>query len=480
MSAQPLQPITPTYSLRILADEQLVQLKAATLEILAEIGFHCPSLKALAIYAEHGAEVDFDSQIVKLPPDVVLESMSHAPRYFTLGARSEAFDLDLDGKKMYCATDGCGTETIDFVTGRRRASSKDDVARMARVADYLSSIGFYWPIVSAQDFGLTASLHELDASFNNTVKHVQTPTVIREVEARYAVEMALVIAGDDATMRARPPLSSLICTIAPLAHDDESMEAALVLAEGGLPVGFMSMATGGSTAPATIAGTIALGDAEIVSAMVLIQMAFPGAPIYHSLMPGIMHPRTGAFLGSAWEADMFFPLGVELAHMWGVPALAGVGTGADTSSWESATGIASNMLLCALCGAEMGSGFGLRETCTLLTPEALLLDTEFCHQVRIDVAGLDTSRDALALDVIKEVGPRGHFLTQQHTRKQMRSLEFSELVLQPMKGGGYRDPIEVATEKTAWILEHHEPEPLARAQQSELKRILLAAEHEIG
>ena len=481
MNTPPLQPITPTYRLRILSDEQLAQLKAATLEILAEIGFHCPSSKALAIYAEHGAAVNFDSQIVKLSADVVLEAMSHAPRHYTLGARSEAFDLKLDGKSMYCATDGCGTETIDFVTDQRRASSKEDVAKMARVSDYLSAMGFYWPIVSAQDFGLTASLHELDASFNNTVKHVQTPTVVREDEARYAVEMAQVVAGSEAAMRARPPLSSLICTIAPLAQDDESMEAALVLAEAGLPVGFMSMATGGSTAPATIAGTIALGDAEIVSAMVLIQMAYPGAPVYHSLMPGIMHPRTGAFMGSAWEADMFFPIGVELAHMWGVPTLAGVGTGADTSSWESATGITANMLLCALCGAETGSGFGLRETCTLLTPEALVLDMEFYHQVRIDAAGLDTSREALALDVIKKVGPRGHFLTQQHTRKQMRNLEFSDLVAQPKKGGGgYMDPIEVARDKTAWILEHHEPEPLTEAQQLELKRILQAAEGEIG
>jgi len=481
MSTPALQPITPSYHLRILNDEQLNQFKTATLEILEDIGFHCPSERALGIYAEHGADVDFDSQIAKLPADLVVEAMSYAPRYYTLGARSADFDLKLDGKSMYCATDGCGTETIDFTTGRRRASTKQDVVNTARIADYLSSMGFYWPMVSAQDYSLTASLHELDASFNNTIKHVQTPTVVTEAEARYAVEMARIVAGDDATMRARPPLSSLICTIAPLAQDHESMESALLFAEAGLPVGFMSMATGGSTAPATIAGTIALGDAEIVSAMVLIQLAYPGAPVYHSLMPGLMHPRTGAFIGSAWEADLFYPVGVELAHMWGVPTLAGVGPGgANTSSWESAMGIASNMLLCALCGAETSSGIGLRETCTLLTPEALVLDAEFYHQVRIDVAGLDTSREAMALDVLKKVGPRGHFLTQQHTRQGMRALEFSDLIAQPLKeGGGYRDPIDVAVEKTAWILDNHEPEPLSEDQQAEMNRLLQAAGREI-
>ena len=474
-----LQPIVPAYHLRILSDEQLADFKAATLELLDTVGIHCPSERARKIYAEHGAQVDPFTQIVKLPPEVVLEAMSHAPRYYTMGARSEAHDLRLDGTAMYAATDGSGIETIDFQTGERRSSVKDDVAKMARVADYMPSMGFYWPIVSAMDHPRTAPLHELDASFNNTVKHVQTETLMEEKPARYAVEMARVIAGDEATMRERPPLSLLVCTIAPLAQDTGGMESALVFAEAGLPVGFMSMATAGSTAPATVAGTMAVGDAEIVAAMVLVQMAYPGAPTYHSLMPGIMHPRTGAFLGSAWQADMFYSGGVELAHMWGVPTLAGIGTEAATSGWESAVGSAASMLLCALCGAETASGLGLREVCTLLTPEALVLDEEIYHIVRHEAAGLDTSREAMALDVIKAVGPRGHFLGQWHTRRHIRKLDFSDLTAQPQDSGGYRDPIEVAREKTDWILENHHPEPLSDEQRSEFARILQAAEREL-
>ena len=475
-----LQPIVPSYHLRILSDEQLEQFKSATLAILEETGIHCPSEKALNIYAEHGAQVDFESQLVKLPPDVVLEAMSHAPRYYTMGARAPAFDLKLDGTAMYCATDGCGTRTIDFETRQRRASVKDDVAKMARVADYLSSMAFYWPIVSAQDFPATAPLHELDASFNNTVKHVQTETVMGEKTARYAVEMAQVIAGDEATMRERPPLSSLICTIAPLGQDPDGMESALVFAEAGLPVGFMSMATAGLTAPATIAGTIAVADAEMVSAMVLIQMAYPGAPTYHSMMPGIMHPRTGDFLGGDWDAGLFYLAGVELAHMWGVSTLAGIGTEAPTLDWESAVGLAASILMCALCGAETASGLGLRETCTLLYPEALVLDNESYDTARLYAAGLDVSPEEFALDLVKAVGPRGHFLFQEHTRGHVRKWQLSELVNQPSPEGGYRDPVEVAREKTDWILEHHHPEPLEEAKQAELKRILQAAEREMN
>ncbi|MBW8011535.1 MAG: hypothetical protein FVQ83_09905 [Chloroflexi bacterium] len=476
----PIQPIKPTFKTRILDDGQLNDLKSATLEILEEVGIHCPSQKALEIYAANGGLVDFESQIVKLPPEVVLDAVSYAPRYYTLGARDSSFDLVLDGTATYCATDGCGFETIDFRTGQRRGSKKHDVARMARVADYLPSIGFYWPMVSAQDHNMTATLHELDASFNNTVKHVQSPTIISEQDARNAVEMAMVVAGDEDTMRKRPPVSSLICTIAPLAQDKESMESALVFAEAGLPVGFMSMALAGSTSPATLAGTIAVGDAEIVSAMVLIQMAHPGAPTYYSLMPGIMHPRTGAFLGSAREADIFYSAGVELAHMWGVPTLAGVGTEAATSGWESAMGIAANMLLCVMCGADTVSGLGLRETCTLLTPEALLLDVEIYQQVRSEVAGLDTSPEALALDLVKTVGPKGHYLNQPHTREHMHKLDFGEMILEHKPGGGEWDAIEYAQEKTTWILENHNPKPLSEAQQAEFKRIIQAAENELG
>jgi len=425
--------------------------------------------------------VDFESQIVKLPPDVVMEAMSHAPRYYTMGARSPAHDLNLDGTAMYCATDGTGTETIDFETRQRRASKKDDVGKTARLTDYLSSLGFYWPIVSAQDYSATAPLHELDASFNNTVKHVQSETLMGEKMARYAVEMAQVIAGDEATMRQRPPLSSLVCTIAPLAQDVGGMESALIFAEAGLPVGFMSMANTGSTAPATIAGTIAVADAEIVAAMVLIQMAYPSAPVYHSLMPGMMHPRTGAYLGSAWEGGVFNAVGVELAHTWGVPTLVGsFGTDAQVPGWQSATEAGAILLLCALCGAETGSGMGLLESCTLLYPEAILLDTDIYHRVRLYAAGLDVSPEDFALDVVKAVGPRGHYLAQKHTRDHLRQRQFSDLVAQPKAGGGYRDPIQVAREKVDWILEHHQPEPLDEAKQAELKRILEAAERELS
>ena len=461
-----LRPITPRRNVNFLDQNQLDFLKSATREVLQEVGIHCPSEIAMNIYKEHGGQVDFENEIVKLPSDVVLETMSHAPRYYTMGGRTNAFDLVLDGKELHLATDGTGTEAVDYKTHQRRASKKVDVSNSARISDYLSSISFYWPMVSAQDYKHSAPLHELDASFNNTLKHVQTPTVVGVKEAHYAVEMAKVIAGDEDTMRARPPLSILICTIAPLAQDKQSMEAALVLAEAGIPVGFMSMALAGSTAPATSAGTMVVGDAEMVSAMVLIQMAHQGAPIYHSFMPGVMHPRTGDFDGPALDVDLMCVAGVEMAHMWGVPTLAAVGPSPDFSGWDSAIGIASNLLLCAMTGAETGSGFGLRETCTLLTPEALVLDTQIVDVVRKEAAGLDINQETIALDVIKAVGPKGHFLSQPHTRENIRKFDFAERGLGIESSENGQGSLKYALEKTEWILENHHPQPLEEEKQT--------------
>jgi trimethylamine--corrinoid protein Co-methyltransferase len=476
-----LQPIIPAYHVNILEDKQLDQLQSATLEILEQVGIHCPSEKALRIYAEHGGIVDYHHQVVRLPRQIVMEAMSNAPRFYTMGARELSFDLKLNGKALFCATDGCGVETIDFVTRQRRRSKKEDVATMARMSDYLSALSFYWPIVSAQDFPKTAPLHELDASFNNTVKHIQSETIMGEWTARYAIEMADVVAGNEQVRRQRPPLSLLVCTIAPLAQDRDGLESALLFAEAGLPVGFMSMVNTGSTAPATIAGTLVTGDAEIISALVLIQMASPGAPVFHSLMPGIMHLHTGDYQSSAWEGSLLYPLGAEMAHRWGVPTLAGIfGTDAQVPGWQSAAEAASSLLLCALVGAETGSGLGLVESCMLLYPEAILMDVDLYHRVRNEAAGLDTSAEAIALEVIKEVGPRGHFLAHRHTRTNLRRRQFSDLTAQPRQGGGYRDPLEVAREKVDWILANHHPKPLEDAQQTELTRILNAADHEKG
>ena len=155
---------------QVLTQSQLDTLKSGTYQILEEVGVRFPSQKALSIFADAGADVDWDSQVVKLKRDLVDKALTTAPRSFILGGREERFDMLLDGNHSYLSTDGCGTRVIDLETRLERSSRKEDVARMARICDALPLIGFFWPLVSAQDHGLTAPLHECHAGLTNTVK----------------------------------------------------------------------------------------------------------------------------------------------------------------------------------------------------------------------------------------------------------------------------------------------------------------------
>ena len=479
-----IQPIQPIFGLEVLDSDQLAALRSATLHVLEHVGIQFPSQQALDVFAEHGAEVDMERQVVRLPPDLVTQAMSHAPRSYRLAGRVNETDLILDGTRSYFGTDGCGTETIDFETGQQRPSRKEDVAKMARVADYLPSVAFYWPMVSARDCGRLAPLHELDASFNNTVKHVQTETVMGEQPAQYAVRMGEVIAGDSQRMRARPPFSVLICTIAPLGQDKEGIEGGMVYAQAGIPVGFMAMPTMGSTAPAAAGGALVVANAEVISALVLMQLVTPGAPVFHSILASVMDPRSANYVVSTPEKYLCNTAAVQIAHDWGVPTLAGAFgmDGPEPATWQLGRDSVYTALMVALAGADIVTGGGMLRASTLLVPEQLIFDDEIYHINRKLVEGIDTSPDGLALDVITAVGPRGHFLAQKHTRRHVRQFWIPELSHPrwTTEGEPAPDIRRRARAKLGRILAEHEPEPLEEAIQAELQAILDTAGRQLG
>jgi len=480
MDRPPIEPMRTSRRLSFLDETQLKNLQEATLRILEKTGVKFPSVKALDIFAEHGADVDRESQIVKIPRDLALKAMATVPRYFTLGARNPEFDLELQDGVSFFTNDGCGHNVIDSLTGEKRASTKADVGMMARINDYLSSMAFSWTMVSAQDCGVTAPLHEVDVTWRNNTKHYQSVTLMGEKLCRYGVEMATVLRGSEEKVRLRPPLSLIVCTIAPLVQDKEAIEGALVMGENGIPIVVMSMPTLGTTAPATYAGALAVGDAEIISATVLMQLANPGAPVFHSILHAWADPRTAAYVGYPLDSRVRYAP-VEMAHHWGMPALGGAfGTeSSDLDSWQSAAEVATDPLLVALAGAEIVTGIGLRDTYTLLYPEAIILDNDLYHQARYSLLDMEVNPETLAVDVIEAVKPGGHFLSQKHTRKHMRTAMVRGVIHQLDEMGKYRKPEEYAREKTKWILENHHPDPPPEDVQKEIDRILKVAEIEI-
>jgi trimethylamine---corrinoid protein Co-methyltransferase len=478
---KPLEPIKTPYRLQYLGEEQLDQLQDATLEILERTGVKFPSEAALKVLAEHGARVDFETQVVRFQRDLIRNAMRTVPRYFQVGARDPFYDFHLSDGCTYFTTDGCGVETIDLETRQRRPSCKEDVARMARVVDYLPGLAFYWPMVSSQEHGRTAPLHDLDAGFRNTLKHIQSETIMGQHDAAYALEMSAVIAGTTEEMRKRPNFSLLVCTIAPLVQDRDGIEAAIVLARAGMPVGFLSMPTLGTTAPATLAGALALADAEVISATVLTQLVNPGAPVFHSIMQAWADPSSGRYVSYPLDARGRYAV-VEMAHHWGMPCLGSCfGTDAlDAGTWQSGSEPALDPYMIGLTGVEWVTGLGLTQTYTRLYPESLLLDYDLYQKARYALMCMDINHETLALDTIDAVGAGGHFLAQKHTRTHMRDAMRRGIAHQIGADGKYRDAREVTIEQTKWILAHHEPAPLEPAKQAELDRILAAADRELA
>ncbi len=477
----PLEPIRSAYRVQYLSDEQLNQLQEATLRILEEVGVRFPSEKALTVLHGHGAKVDKATQNVKFPRDLVFNAMQTVPRYFVLGARAPEYDLQLQDRVTYFTTDGCGVQVVDLDTQTERASRKSDVEMMARVADALPAIAFIWPMVSAQDYGKTAPLHEIEAIWNNSVKHVQSETIMGGRDCEYAVEMATVIAGSKDELRKRPPLSLVVCTIAPLVQDHAGIEGAMVMAQAGVPVGFLAMPTLGTTAPATLAGAFAMADAEIISATVLLQLIAPGAPVFHSLMQAWADPRTGGYISYPRDARGRYGV-VEMAHHWGMSSL-GACYGTDSleaGTWQSAAETALDPLLAGLTGPEIVTGMGLARTYTRLYPEQIILDEDLYQRARAYLMQMEVNEETLALETIANVGPGGHFLSQKHTRNHMRTSLVRGVTHELGADGKYRDAREVARERVRHILATHESEPLEKNKKDELIRILAAADKELG
>lgn len=449
------------------------RLQAATLEVLERIGVCFPCEPALEIFRRHGADVDGDG-IVKLTPGLVERALATAPRSFLLGGREPRFDLTLDGTRTYLSTEGVGVRVRDPETGEERSSRKADVELMARIVDALPAISFFWPPVSAQDHARTAPLHECHAGLTNTLKHVRGATTLHPRLAELVVEMATVVAGSEEARRARPPICGNICTISPLSQDDTGLEAALVYAAAGIPISFMPMPTMGSTAPASLAGAIVQGEAEVVSALVLVQLAFPGAPVIHSNIISAMDPRSGGYIG-----DIEAPaerLVTRLGHAWGVPHLCGPSVSGDEASIGWGFGSRAGVGAALLSGTEAeisGDLGGLLDSYTVLEPHFVILQHELALAARRVLAELPADAD-LALDVIEEVGPRGHYLAHAHTRAHVREFPL------PLRhrGAGYGSVEEAARAEFARLAREHEPAPLPADVLAELDRILAEAERE--
>jgi trimethylamine---corrinoid protein Co-methyltransferase len=465
-----------------LDDEAVAGIHAATLRVLERTGVEVGSASIRADLARAGARIDEERARVHFPAPLVDAALAAAPRTFTLAARDPANNLLLDGRHGYLSVDGSAADVLDSLTGERRRSTADDLVSLTRLADALPEIAFLWQGAAAGDVPAPVRpLHELRIQLTESAKHVQFMTATDPTAARWAVEMAAVVAGGEAELRSHPLLSSFQCSISPLAYDGAAMEAALVYGRAGVPSGFVAMSIACATAPATPAGVLVQTNAEVLAGVTILEMLVPGAPTFYGACPTVMDLRTGRATCGGPEDVLFQAALAQMGRRYGLPTSIGTfSTGAKAADWQGGLENAMSGMASLLGAADMLSGAGLLDAASVFAREQLVLDAELFGILHAFASPLSITADDLAEDVIDQVGPRGHYLAEHHTADNMRRLWMPRLYDRrswaEWSAAGRPDAWGRAALRAEELLATHTPSPVPHGVRAELDNLVAAAE----
>ena len=477
--------------LTFLSEDEVEQIHEASLRILKETGVKVLSEKVRKLLAENGAEVGGD--IVKIPRPLVEEAIGRAPREITLCAREPKCDLKIPaGDFPFAATSGFSPFVDDFETGERRYSTSSDLRDFAIVSDYLDTVDFFWPIVIPGDIPPPLQeLHALAISLENNRKHIQCSCVTEKI-ARWQIRLAATIAGGEEELKKRPIFSTINCPVAPLTFEKGTGEAMVMLAKAGIPTAPMTMVLAATTGPATMAGTMAVANAEELACLVITECANPGAPMVYCAEVAPANMKTGEINYAAPEYPLLCAGGAQMARFYKIPNfVADISSGkastnaappkrkqVDTSSIKrSIEGVAMHYMTRTDLSASLG-GCDLALSASL---DQLILDAEIYEHARAYLRRFELNDDTLALDVIHKVGPGGHFLGEKHTlehfKKEIWSRELSDTFILDSAAKG--TVTERAKAKVREILATHRAPPIEEAVHREMGRILGDAKKDI-
>ena len=458
----------------LLSDNEVARVHETSLEILQKIGIRVLSKEVQSLLAENGAEVDAARSIVKIPSSLVEEAIKKAPKEMVLCARNPKFDLKLPTTDFpFVGPSGCAPFMNDLETGEKRMAKASDLRDFAILCDYLDRVDFFWPVVAPKDIpSAVQTIRGLALAFNNIKKHVQWEALSGE-EARWQIKLASAVVGDAKNLKRRPIFSSVHCPVAPLVFEKGSTEAMVELARAGIPVIPMSMALCGTTAPATIAGTLAIVNSENLGALVILECANPSAPMIYCAESGSADMRTGAINYSGPEWPLMGAGVAQMARFYGIPCYpTGIGMDETPRDWEELIAFSQNLVLDASSRGDITSGFGSLENAEISSLEQVILDVEAWEYARAYLRSFRVDEETLGFDVISEVGPGGNFLGTKHTLEHFQQeiwLKKEATILEPSTSGSL---IERAKEKVRQILSTHVPPQLEEEVNREINQIL--------
>ena len=450
----------------------------AALEIMKTVGVRVHSKNARAVLKKEGAIVDDKSPDVKFPNDVVKSLIAKAPQKIVLAGRTKEFDLPLDGTHSYYTTDGCGVAVWDSDKCARRKPVLEDIRRTALIGDYLPYLSIYEPMVVATDLPEKVHVvHGMKVAMENTQKHLLSESTTTVAEAKAQVKMAAEVVGGLEELRKRHYISAMLCTMSPLMLDGTATDAAMVWTENHVPLHITGMAQAGISGPVTTAGDLVVNHAETLAVVCIMQAHSPGAPVTYGSVLSSMDPKTGSYMGGSAESTLLCSGAIQMGRYCKLPIhVGGLGSGAKIPGVQASLENMSMAMDCARVGGEVVNGLGVPDGSTLLSYEQYLLDHEIARMTIKIFRGFDVNPETLAVDLIKKVGIRGSYLAQMHTLKNLKEIMIPMLwdsdPYDMWVKKGSKDPIDLALEKTDWILKNHKPVPLDASTSGKLDSLV--------
>ena len=447
------------------------------------VKFH--SQNALDILEEHGATVDRETTVAKIPGRRRRAGAEpRAPHEFTLGGRNPEYDLPLDGEHIYISSDGCGVFYRDPVTGDVRSSRKEDLAELRQGrAGARQRRAPPSAVVSAQDCPTAepraARVRRLRAQLARST--ASSSRIKEDWEARSLIEMAEALAGGRDELRKRPMFTAIICTVSPLHQERFGMDLALTLAEAGIPVSFYPMPILGATGPDHHRRLGRRQQRRVRERRHAGAARPPRRPRHPRRRPdGHVHELRRLREQLARGDPASAPCQGHMADFYGVPAWYGAGaTTAKEPGIQSAYENALAMFMAYANGADVTFGTGLLDGSRILCLENMVVDDEIIGMVKRILRGVEVSEETLAVDLIKKMGFNGNYLFDNHTRAHVRELWQAKLGetgnYDGWKNAGARSTTEKAQDKVREILAAPSPSAFPTTS-ARVRRIIAAAE----
>lgn len=394
---------------------KLQKIHEATMEILAEVGmkFHHP--EAVQILQDHGIRVE--NNVAYFTEDQLMYWVRKAPSRFTLYARDPQHNIVIGGDEVNPAPP-YGCPTIVQKDGTKRDGTIEDYVNFAKLfhanEDYHTNGGL---MIQPNDIDIPTSCL---AMFYAALTHTDKALLVSTGKAEYMqsmIDAAAEVFGGHEALKAYPRMLTIMNINSPLQLDVVMSEVLLTLAKNGQPFVAANCAMAGSTSPITLAGTMALTNAEILSCIALTQMVNPGTPVVYASQTTTSDMRTGQIACGAPEGALCYKYTAQLAKFYGLPCRGG-GAVTDSKMVDAQSGYESMMTLMADYANNMNliiHSAGILDGYNATSYEKLIQDFEILRYVKRFFKDFEVNEETIPMGLIKEVGHDGEYLTKEHT-----------------------------------------------------------------